>query len=93
MSAVKCVWRRPAIKVSHEVTLNLSSMNTLASPPVTPIEEAGKFSTAVRELVIEEVVLVLGESVHADLNIVSPDVFVQSRLQAPVIGGLIAWWR
>ena len=89
MSAVKCDWRRPAIKVNHEVTLNLSLMNTLASPPVTPIEERGEVLSAVRELVTEEVVLVLTESVHSDLNIVSPDVCVKSRLQAPVIGSLI----
>ena len=68
--AVNCVWRRPAIKVSHEVTLNLSLMNTLASPPVTPMEEAGKFGTAVRKRVIEVVVLVLSESVYSGLKII-----------------------
>ena len=31
----------------------------------------------------------LSESVHSDLKIVSPEVFVQSRLQAAVIGRLI----
>ena len=30
------VWRRPAIKVSHGATLNLSLMNSAATPPLTP---------------------------------------------------------
>ena len=41
MSAAKCDWRKPAIKVNHGVTLNLSLTNISSSPPVTAAEEGG----------------------------------------------------
>jgi len=37
--AVKLDWRSPAISVSQEVTLNLSVMNSSATPPVTAADE------------------------------------------------------
>ena len=82
-------WRSPAIRVNHEVTLNLSLMNSATTPPLTPIEEAGKFWRAVGELVIEEVVLVLTESVDAGLKIVPPEGSAQDCLRAPVVGILM----
>ena len=46
--------------------------------------------SAIRKDVIEEVALVLGESVHSHLNVVVlHDGYVQARLRAGIIGGLV----
>jgi len=39
MEASNAVSRRPAMKVNHGVTLNLSLMNTAVTPPLAPMEE------------------------------------------------------
>jgi hypothetical protein len=79
------VWRSPAIKVSHGVTLNLSLMNSAATPPFTPMEEAGKFGVPSVKSLFEVVVLVLAESVDAGLKIVLPEVCVEGCLRASVL--------
>ncbi len=43
MVAVYAVSRRPAIKVSQGVTLNLSLMKKAATPPFTPMDDGGTF--------------------------------------------------
>ena len=42
-----------------------------------------------RKDVIKVFALMLGESVHSDLDVISPEVGVEGRLQASIVGGLV----
>ena len=77
------------MKVSQGVTLNLSLMKKAATPPFdADRRREGTFAAAVGEMVEEIVVLVLGESVDAGLQIVAFEVGVEGGLRAAVVGGL-----
>ena len=56
---LNCVSRRPAIRVSQGVTLNLSLMKKAATPPLTPIDEGRTFRRRIRDCVNVGKVVVL----------------------------------
>ena len=71
--------------VSHLVALKRSLMNSSATPPFTPMEDAWKVLRAVGKDIVEVVVLVLEEAVDAGFDIVLRQALVENALKAHIV--------